>query len=126
MNKLYKVLFFINLLLVAILNISICIIDSSNMVGYYFLNFFLVAFIVLVVLSIVKMIKNKKVKVNKLDISVLILFIVYILCLALIAALYNKNAVIPYIHLNYYLTFINVGYILVNIYTISLFNLTKK
>lgn len=64
--------------------------------------------------------KNKKFKTNNKDLLLPIIYLVFVFVVALLTVIYNKNAIIPYLHYTYYYTFLLIPYILLNIYTITL------
>ena len=64
----------------------------------------------------------KKMKIKKVNILFPILFLIFTLIVMIIASLYNSKVIMPFMHFNYYFSFVFVGYLLLNIYSILSFN----
>lgn len=64
----------------------------------------------------------KKWKLKKINILFPILFLIFSLIVMVITILYNSIVILPFMHFNYYFSFIFIGYVLLNGYTLLSFN----
>jgi hypothetical protein len=97
--------------------------DDANIVSNLLGNVLVFINFVLVIIFTILILKKKKIKVDNIILPVCyILFsiIVVVLCL-----LFNDKVIIPYMHFEYYLFFINIGFLFVNSYSLFLINYKK-
>lgn len=115
-NKLYKILYYIcfilTLILAGVLNFwsKEAAIDNNPNLFLYGIN--LLLFIIITVLLLTKK------KLNNVNISLPIIFILFIIIATIIGAIYNSITIWPLIHVNYYITFILIDYLALNLYTL--------
>ena len=79
--------------------------------------------LVLVIIFTIKLTKNKLEKVN---IMFPIIHLIFSIIVVIIALIINNKLIFPYIHYSYYLSFILFNYVLLNIYSVLLFDKNKK
>lgn len=63
-------------------------------------------------------------KLNKVQTMFPILYLLFLIIILATSFLYNLIAVVPYLHFNYFITFVLFNYILLNLY--SLLSIPKK
>ena len=100
----YKAL---NLLNVGKINISN---DFSNCI-------FLIDFIMVIIFTVL-IFKKKKISVNNTLLPVV--YICFFIVVLILCFLFNSKVIIPYMHFGYYLIFINIGLLFLNIYSFAL------
>ena len=79
--------------------------------------------ILLVIIFSIKLIKNK---LENINILFPIFHLLFMIIITILAVLMNHKLIIPYIQYGYYISFILFNYLLLNIYSILLFNKKKK
>lgn len=77
--------------------------------------------LILVIIFTILIIKGK---LNKINILLPILYILFLIIIIIISFIYNNILIYPYIHFNYYISFILFNYLLLNIY--SILSIEKK
>lgn len=121
-SRIYIALYYTSLIAVILIQILtssfITIFSDSSYPPNLLLD---IANIILIIIFSIRLIKNKLKDVN---IFFPILFLVFSIIVSLLAFIMNNKLVYPYIHFNYYITFILINYILLNIY--SLLSFTKR
>ncbi len=117
MNKNYKILYCLTFLLRSLL-VILCF--KLYKVTYY--NALTIIALLTFIFGIFKLMKNKKYNTSKKDIIFLITYIIFFLIMSLGEYVYNVYALTPFIHYPYYYNIIIIPYILLNIYTILIFN----
>lgn len=100
--------------------ISIGDIGFSEIISHIFDGVIGIINIIMVVIFTILVLKRKKIKVdNNLFPIAYICFFTIVVALCFI---FNNKVMVPYMHFNYYLFFINIGYLLLNIYSLLLVN----
>ena len=120
--KVYKILYY---LLVVITSTLIILVNSELSKVYVALsstNIFL-GILNLILIGAFSFLLKKK-NLYDINITVPIIYLLFMLIIVIISIMYNSKLIIPTIQYNYYLSFILFGYIFVNMY--SLLCLTKK
>ena len=79
--------------------------------------FFMLGIINLILVIIFSILLIKK-KINKTNILFPIIYLLFLILVIIIAFIYNNKLIIPYIHFNYYISFILFNYLLLNIYSL--------
>lgn len=59
----------------------------------------------------------KRRKINNVNTAFPIIFIVFSVIVSIIAIIYSFRLFIPFMHINYYISFIFINYLMLNIYT---------
>ena len=77
---------------------------------------------ILFIIFTIKIIKKKK--LNNIRLVMPISYIIFSIIILVICFMFNQKVIYPYIHFGYYLTFIYIAYLILNIY--SILCLTKK
>lgn len=124
-SKSYKILYY----LCFILNIFIHFILIRNSVLFEgYLSSIILGFINLILVLLFSYLLIKKKEINNTNILFPILFLVFSIIVIIIMFLFNSRLMIPYIHYNYYISFIGINYILLNVYSLLSFssNSSKK
>lgn len=121
-SKNYKIVYYLcfSLTLVAV-SLTQCFISYYNVL-FGGLNIFLG--IVNTILVVVFAFLTAKRKLHKVKTMFPIIYLLFLIVIMATSFAYNSIAVIPYLHFNYYITFILCNYILLNIY--SLLSIPKK
>ena len=83
---------------------------------------FVINLILVIVFTI--LIWKKKIKVDNIILP--IIYIVFFTIVVILTLLFNNKVLISYMHFDYYLFFINTGYVLLNIYSLCLINCKNK
>ena len=132
-NKMYLVLYYVSFL-VTTLFLGFSIYKSTGLLEYYdgsfsdvlskiLSNVFGVINLVLVIIFTILILKKKKFNVQN------ILFPFFYLCfftiIAVMCFLFNNKVMVSYIHFEYYSFFINIGYLLLNCYSLLLIKYKK-
>lgn len=125
-NHKYNILYYICFLVTLFCSyMSSSLATAFNEEIFSVINFSLLAVnIVLVVIYSILLFKKRKLKADFLGFPIVylsFLFIVYF-----IAIIYNEKLIVPYIQFNYYTSFILWNYLLLNIYSLLLFNKKTK
>lgn len=77
--------------------------------------------IITFIVSNIFIFKNRKQKIQTKDLFLPLLYIIFFLIAVICSQIYNKDAIIPYLHYIYNYTYLLVPYIFLNMYTISIF-----
>lgn len=110
---LYYVAFAVTILIYFLSSQPITIFGSGMLIP---LNFILG--VICLILVLIFTIKAKKKKLNNVNILFPISYLLFLIIVSIIAVLLNSKLVIPYIHYNYYISFILINYLLLNIYSV--------
>lgn len=120
MNRLYKVLYIICFLLT--LTSFILLMSINNIFHYSLLT--IISFLTFL-LALIFMVKNRNIKSSKMDVVFPIVFILFLILLAISGYIYNLNAMLEYIHFSYYYNLLLIPFIGLNVYTFLLFKKNK-
>lgn len=118
-HKIYKILYYICLVLTAIPFIITARIELT--IGTTINNILGIINLLLIIIFTIKLIKYKLKNINILFPIIYLLLLIFII---LLSAIVNTKLIIPYLFFNYYFNFILFNYVLLNIY--SIISLTKK
>ena len=66
---------------------------------------------------------KKKIKIDSIALPVM--YIAFFAIVVVLCFLFNIKVIVPFIHFDYYLSFINIGYLLLNVYSLFLVNYKK-
>jgi len=86
-------------------------------------NIFVVINLILVIAFTILIIKKKKIVVDSLMLP--ISYICFFIIVMILCFLFNNKVMVPYIHFEYYLFFINTGLLFLNSYSLFLINYKK-
>lgn len=121
----YYICFIITILIIGFSNYNFISITTMSPDGKYVpsilecimsggLLYYLCVCLVLIFTFLI--IKKKKLNVKNLLLPVA--YIIFTIIILIISFLFNNKVIFPYIHFNYYVQFILIGYLLLNIYSI--------
>ena len=116
-SKIFKILSYICLILTILISFLI-----SQPITVYSLEiiipFNLILLVINLLLAIIFIIKTFKKKLNNVNIFFPIIYLVFMIVVIGIVIIINNRLFIPYIHFNYYFTFVLFNYLLLNIYSV--------
>lgn len=116
--KMYKKLYYLCFSLSLVIFI-ISLISSGISDGFFtgFVNMLLFSInLILSLILIVSFVKKKMIK----NVSIIfpVSYLTFMFAVTIIAIVYNSILLIPFIHINYYISFILFNYLLLNVYSI--------
>ena len=120
--KVYKILYYLLVVITATLIILVNSELSKVYVALSSTNIFLGILNVILIGAFSFLLKKKN--LYDINITVPIIYLLFMLIIVIISIMYNSKLIIPTIQYNYYLSFILFGYFFINVY--SLLCLTKK
>ena len=120
--KVYKILYYLLVVITATLIILVNSELSKVYVALSSTNIFLGILNLIFVVVFSFLLKKKN--LYDINITVPIIYLLFMLIIVIISIMYNSKLIIPTIQYNYYLSFILFGYFFINVY--SLLCLTKK
>ena len=127
MNKslIFKILYYVSFILTTIIWLYISrLIDKFDLDIKTFSNSLLgIINLVLIIIFSIKLLKHKLEKVN---ILFPIIYLIFSIIVMIISFIMNNKLVIPYIHFNYYVSFILFNYFLLNVYSVLSLEKIKK
>lgn len=109
---LYYVAFALTILIYFLSSQPITIFGSGMLIP---LNFILG--VICLIFVLIFTIKAKKKKLNNVNILFPISYLLFLIIVSIIAVVLNNKLIIPYIHYHYYISFILINYLLLNIYS---------
>ena len=121
-QKTFKSLYYVSLILTILiyfLSLQPITIFGSGMLLP--LNFILG--VICLIFVLIFTIKGLKGKINNVNVLFPIIYLLFLIIVSIIAVVLNSKLIIPYIHYNYYISFILINYLLLNIY--SLLSISK-
>lgn len=127
MNKslIFKILYYVSFILTTIIWLYISrLIDKYDLDIKTFSNTLLG--IINLVLIIIFSIKLLKYKLEKVNILFPIIYLIFSIIVMIISFIMNNKLVIPYIHFNYYVSFVLFNYFLLNAYSVLSLEKIKK
>lgn len=121
-NNLYKILYYLSSIVIVILLIYCSKMTFKNDITVFYssLEILLTLSVLSFIVTNIFLFKNKKFKTNTKDLLLPIIYLVFVLIVIILMVIYNKDAIIPYLHYTYYYIFLLIPYILLNLYTILL------
>ena len=127
MNKslIFKILYYVSFILTTIIWLYISrLIDKFDLDINTFSNTLLgIINLVLIIIFSIKLLKHKLEKVN---ILFPIIYLIFSIIVMIISFIMNNKLVIPYIHFNYYVSFVLFNYFLLNVYSVLSLEKIKK
>lgn len=116
-SKVFKVLSYISFILTILISFLI-----AQPITVYSLEVIIPVNLILLginlLLAIIFIIKSLKKKLNNVNILFPIVYLIFMIVVMGIASIINKQLIMPYIHFNYYFTFVLFNYLLLNIYSL--------
>lgn len=116
-SKVFKILSYICLVLTILISFLIAqpiTVYSLEMV----IPINLILLVINCIMAIIFIIKTLKKEINNVNILFPITYLVFVMVVIGIAVIINNKLFIPYIHFNYYFTFVLFNYLLLNIYSL--------
>jgi len=134
-EKKYLVLYYVSFFMTLIFTVYSCIKTHSlyelegintfgGIISGVLENTLAVINIIIVIIFTVLFLKSKKIAVDSLihpTIYLIFLFVMVVLCF-----LFNNKVIISYMHFDYYLFFINIGYLFLNVYSLLIIKYKKN
>lgn len=118
-SKTFKILYYISFFVSLILSI-IALATTTSIDGNLFIDIkniiLIIINIILTILFSIKLVKKQK--IDNINIIFPILFLIFSFLIIINIITYNSILIIPFIHLNYYISFILINELLLNIYSI--------
>lgn len=74
--------------------------------------------LILIIIFSIKLFKHK---LDKINILFPIIYLLFLIIVVVVAILMNDKLIIPYIHYSYYISYILINYLLLNIYSVLSF-----
>ena len=128
-NKKYLVLYYVSFVVTLLFLIFSCIkyqkmvFADNGLIEEMFENVLGIVNIVLVILFSVLLFRKKNIQGEK------VLFpIIYLCFLAIVVVmcfLFNNKVMVPYMHFEYYLFYVNIGFLFLNVYSLLLIKYKK-